>query len=378
MDQRELVERAQRGDHDAFGVLAGLFVARLDSAARLILRDHELARDAVQEGFIRAWRNLPTLRDPDRFEGWLRSLVARSCIDVLRRRGRRPIEVELSPVDGPTVSRCLRGHRRPRPARPDPPAAATRVASRRRPALLLRLAAPGRRRGARDPGRARRSPDITGRSPSCERPCPISTRTRCRSCRGAARMTTFDRFEREIPELMAELAPPRVPDYFDDMLRQAARTRQRPAWSALERWIPMGVIARTQPMRPMPWRLIAIGIALLLLAGAALLYAGSRPHLPAPFGPARNGQILFATLDGEIMTIDPSTGAAKGPDRRSDLRCRSVVLERRNEVRIRSLDRHRSEPCSSRTADGSSVRRAARARGVRSRSSTGRRMAVGS
>ena len=104
MDQRELVERAQRGDHDAFAELARVFVARLDGAARLILRDHELARDAVQEGFIRAWRNLPTLRDPDRFEPWLRSLVFRSCIDVLRRRGRRPIEVELSPVDEPTVA----------------------------------------------------------------------------------------------------------------------------------------------------------------------------------------------------------------------------------------------------------------------------------
>jgi RNA polymerase sigma-70 factor (ECF subfamily) len=104
VDQRELVERAQRGDHDAFAALAGMFVARLDSAARLIVRDHDLARDAVQDGFIRAWRNLPTLRDPDRFEGWLRSLVARSCIDLLRRRGRRPIEVELSPIDGPAVS----------------------------------------------------------------------------------------------------------------------------------------------------------------------------------------------------------------------------------------------------------------------------------
>ena len=104
MDQRQLVERAQGGDHDAFAHLAGLFVARLDAAARLILRDHELARDAVQEGFIRAWRNLPTLRDPDRFEGWLRSLVAHACIDVLRRRGRRPIEVELSPVDGPAIA----------------------------------------------------------------------------------------------------------------------------------------------------------------------------------------------------------------------------------------------------------------------------------
>ena len=104
MDQRELVERAQRGDHDAFAVLARTFVARLDAAARMILRDHELARDAVQEGFIRAWKSLPTLRDPDRFEGWLRSLVVRSCIDVLRRRGRRPMEVELLPIDGPAVA----------------------------------------------------------------------------------------------------------------------------------------------------------------------------------------------------------------------------------------------------------------------------------
>jgi RNA polymerase sigma-70 factor (ECF subfamily) len=103
VDQRELVERAARGDHDAFALLAGRFVARLDAAARLILRDPDLARDAVQEGFIGAWRNLPTLRDPDRFEAWLRRLVVRACIDALRRRGRRPIEVELLPVDAPAV-----------------------------------------------------------------------------------------------------------------------------------------------------------------------------------------------------------------------------------------------------------------------------------
>ena len=104
VDQRELVERAMRGDHDAFAILAGRLVARLDAAARLILRDPELARDAVQEGFIGAWRNLPTLRDPDRFEAWLHRLVFRACIDTLRRRGRRPIEVELMPIDGPAIS----------------------------------------------------------------------------------------------------------------------------------------------------------------------------------------------------------------------------------------------------------------------------------
>jgi RNA polymerase sigma-70 factor, ECF subfamily len=101
VDQRELVERAMRGDHDAFALLAARFVARLDAAARLILRDPELARDAVQEGFIGAWRNLPTLRDPDRFEGWLRRLVFRACVDAIRRRGRRPREIELTPIDAP-------------------------------------------------------------------------------------------------------------------------------------------------------------------------------------------------------------------------------------------------------------------------------------
>ena len=64
MDQRGLVERAREGDHDAFTVSPGA-VARLDRAARLILRDPELARDAVQEALIRAWRDLRVLRDPD-------------------------------------------------------------------------------------------------------------------------------------------------------------------------------------------------------------------------------------------------------------------------------------------------------------------------
>jgi RNA polymerase sigma-70 factor (ECF subfamily) len=101
VEQRDLVERAKRGDHDAFAVLVGASVARLDAAARLILRDSELARDAVQEGFLRAWRNLPGLRDPARFDAWLHRLVIHSCIDVTRRRRRRPIEVELTPLDGP-------------------------------------------------------------------------------------------------------------------------------------------------------------------------------------------------------------------------------------------------------------------------------------
>src|SRR4029079_3980860 len=81
VDQRELVDRASRGDHDAFGELVGASVAQLGAVAGLILRDPDLARDAVQDALIRAWRDLPGLRDPDRLAAWLHRLTVNACID---------------------------------------------------------------------------------------------------------------------------------------------------------------------------------------------------------------------------------------------------------------------------------------------------------
>jgi RNA polymerase sigma factor (sigma-70 family) len=101
--QRELVERARRGDHDAFAALAGAAMFRLDAAARLILRDPDQAKDAVQEALVRAWRDLPTLRDPDRFDAWLHRLLVRACIDEARRLRRHRFDIELSPVHAPAV-----------------------------------------------------------------------------------------------------------------------------------------------------------------------------------------------------------------------------------------------------------------------------------
>jgi dipeptidyl aminopeptidase/acylaminoacyl peptidase len=122
-------------------------------------------------------------------------------------------------------------------------------------------------------------------------------------------MTAFDRLEPQIPELLDELAPARVPDYFDDLLRQIARTRQRPAWSSFERRLPMGVIARTAPVRQVPWRPLLLVALVGLLAAAALvaLSGAGKPRLPAPFGPARNGAIVMG-VKGDIVMVDPATG----------------------------------------------------------------------
>lgn len=97
--QLDLVVRARRGDHDAFAALAGAAISRLDAAARLILRDPDQAKDAVQDTLVRAWRDLPTLRSPDRFDAWLHRLLYRACIDEARRLRRHRVDVELTPID---------------------------------------------------------------------------------------------------------------------------------------------------------------------------------------------------------------------------------------------------------------------------------------
>ena len=102
--QRDLVERARRGDHDAFAELAGAAISRMDGAARLILRDPDQAKDAVQNAMVRAWRDLPTLRDPDRFDAWLHRLLVRACIDEARRLRRHRLDVELTPIQGSALT----------------------------------------------------------------------------------------------------------------------------------------------------------------------------------------------------------------------------------------------------------------------------------
>jgi len=101
--QRELVELARKGDREAFSALAASVVDHLYATAVLILRDHSLADDATQETIVRVWRDLPSLRDPDRFDAWLRRLLVNACRDEGRRQRRRRPEMTLLPSHEPAV-----------------------------------------------------------------------------------------------------------------------------------------------------------------------------------------------------------------------------------------------------------------------------------
>ena len=56
------------------------------------------AADATQDALVLAWRRLPTLRQPDRFEAWLRRILVNRCRDMGRARGRRLTEIQVDPA----------------------------------------------------------------------------------------------------------------------------------------------------------------------------------------------------------------------------------------------------------------------------------------
>jgi RNA polymerase sigma factor (sigma-70 family) len=94
--ERDLVERAQGGDRDAFGILAGASIARLYNLAQLMLADSDLAEDAVQEALIVTWRDLRALRDPNRFDSWIHRILVRCVYRVARSERRRIDRLHLS------------------------------------------------------------------------------------------------------------------------------------------------------------------------------------------------------------------------------------------------------------------------------------------
>jgi Tol biopolymer transport system component len=124
-------------------------------------------------------------------------------------------------------------------------------------------------------------------------------------------MTASERLERNLPGILDDLSAGPSPDFLEDVFAQTARLRQRPGWTFPERWLPMADIARTRAYAPAPpWRLIAVALLLVALVVAALLVAGSQRKLAPPFGPARNGEIVY-DLTGDLYVANAETGETR-------------------------------------------------------------------
>jgi RNA polymerase sigma-70 factor (ECF subfamily) len=101
---RDLVEAARRGDREAYVDLIRPRFARLFAIAHRILRDVDRAEDALQDTLVIAWRDLRSLRDPDRFDGWLGRVLVNECTNQATRERRRVAKLLVLPVDGPATS----------------------------------------------------------------------------------------------------------------------------------------------------------------------------------------------------------------------------------------------------------------------------------
>jgi len=105
--ERNLVQRAKHGDRQAFGELAAAAGNRLFAVAQRILRDADAAGDVTQQTLVKIWRELPRLRDADRFDGWSYRLIVNACNDELRHQSRSRGNLQLLEHDSPIPDPAL-------------------------------------------------------------------------------------------------------------------------------------------------------------------------------------------------------------------------------------------------------------------------------
>jgi RNA polymerase sigma-70 factor (ECF subfamily) len=108
--ESDLVERARRGDQEAFASLATASVDRCYALAFRILRDPHRAQDAAQQALLGAWRDLPTLRDVGRFDAWLHRLVVHACYTEARGERRWSARIRLVQMEtqvSPDIARSV-------------------------------------------------------------------------------------------------------------------------------------------------------------------------------------------------------------------------------------------------------------------------------
>ncbi len=270
------------------------------------------AQDAVQETLVRCWRDLPTLRDIDRFDAWLNRLFLNACRDELRHVKRRSIEVtvpETLPHTVPDGQSALAD-------RDQLENGLRRLEPEHRTVIVLHyyLGLP-----LPDAAAAMGIPLGTAKSrlhratQALRATLDADSRSRHELTEGSHRMNQRDDLDRRLTAWLDDPYSPPAPAYLGAVLERTRRTPQRRSWASLERWLPMTITLR-RPMLAPSMRLLAIGLALMLalLAALAAVPVLSRLGLlqATVAVPWHNGLIAFSR-DGDIWVVDPNGGDPK-------------------------------------------------------------------
>ena len=298
----ELVDQAKRGDREAFDALARLTGDRCMAIAFRILRDFDLADDAVQSALVTAWREIRTLRDSQLFEPWLHRILTNACYTEARRRRRRTEVIRLLPVEpvhGPDESLPART---PGPARARIPAAHRRAA--RRPRLSPLPRAPVARGGGphRHSPRDREVPHAPRQAGAPGQPRGRGPDDRV--THGATRMTARDDLDRRLDAFLLD-GPAELPtESYEAARDRIDQTRQR---------VVLGPWRFPDMNRIVPIGLGAAAVVVILVAGTQFLGqpasggVGAAPTADAHGGapsPTPVGGTVDYQLDGAPTTTD--------------------------------------------------------------------------
>ena len=137
-----------------------------------------------------------------------------------------------------------------------------------------------------------------------------------------------DRFDHSLSGWLADQSS--TPTYLDEAMARTRATRQRPAWSFPERWLPMQLTMRRAYV-PRPFFYLALVALLAIAVAAAALAIGAARQVAPPFGPARNGLLAF-DQSGSIMVARPGQRRSSGRPRHRPGRLRTGLRTRRGHL----------------------------------------------
>ena len=235
---RDLVEAAQHGDQEAFVDLVRLHGDRLYAIPDRILRDVDRAEDALQDALVIAWRDLPSLRDPDRFGGWIYRVLTNVCISQATRERRRIASLRVLPVDE-GVSRQTTSSALPIGTNSTARSVAYRLTSAASWFSITSLATPVR--DCRTPRPAGRDGSLTTPSRASRMRAALNAKIQGSCRRRVQRMNERGDISPALQHWFAD-GPTTMPDQVINVVAESDRSRAATPWLAT----PLGATAEGQ------------------------------------------------------------------------------------------------------------------------------------